>query len=158
MLMKKQDQTKKDNQKAGADSGTASLADWKAHYLRALADYRNLEKRTVEESDRNRKFASETVIRKLLPIYDALESAERHLKDPGLTLVYRQVGQLLSEQGVERIAVLGKNFDPELMECIETTANHDNTVIAEMLPGYRMHGRLLRAARVKVGKLEKSVQ
>jgi molecular chaperone GrpE len=126
--------------------------DWKSKYLRALADYQNLEKRTQSEKQEIRKYATEVVIARLLPTLDTLTKAAEHVKDTGLELALKELYAALSEQGVEKIAVSGKPFDPHQMECIEVVAGKDNIVVEELLPGYRLHDKILRVAQVKVGK------
>jgi molecular chaperone GrpE len=131
------------------------IEEWKGKYLRALADYQNLEKRTQAEKQEIRKYASEVVTARLLPALDTLTRASTHVKDTGLELALNELYAVLSEQGVEKIAVVGKPFDPHQMECIEVvpgTPGTDNIVVEELLPGYRLHDKILRVAQVKVGK------
>lgn len=126
--------------------------DWKNKYLRALADYQNLEKRTRDEISEVRKFASEVVLSRLLPVTDTLKKAKDHIKDPGLDLTYKELQAVLEEQGVEKIEVIGRQFDPHEMECVEVVTGKNNEVIDEVLPGYRFRGKIMRIAQVKVGK------
>lgn len=126
--------------------------DWKSKYLRALADYQNLEKRTQQEKQQIRRYAAETVTARLLPALDTLNKASTHVKDMGLEMALKELYAVLSEQGVEKIEVMGKPFDPHQMECIEVVAGKDNEVVEELLPGYRLHDKILRVAQVKVGK------
>ncbi len=126
--------------------------DWKNKYMRALADYKNLEKRAADEKTEIRKFAAEVVITRLLPAMDSLTKAKEHLKDPGLDLAYKEFEAALTELGVAKLAVLGKPFDPHQMECIEVVEGPENQVVEETIPGYRYHDKILRVAQVKVGK------
>lgn len=126
--------------------------EWKNKYLRALADYQNLEKRTIEQVSEARKFASERVFWRLLPVVDTLGKVKEHVEDAGLALALRELDAVLVEQGVERMIVVGHPFDPHEMECIEVVQGADNQVLEESLPGYRLHGKILRVAQVKVGK------
>ena len=132
--------------------------DWKNKYMRALADYKNLEKRAADEKTEIRKFAAEVVITRLLPVMDSLTKAKEHLKDPGLDLAYKEFEAALTELGVAKLAVLGKPFDPHQMECIEVVdlpaqaGGPENQVVEETIPGYRYHDKILRVAQVKVGK------
>ena len=128
------------------------IEEWKGKYLRALADYQNLEKRTQSEKQEIRKFAAEVILTRLLPVLDTLTKAAQHVKDAGLELAVKELYTALSEQGVEKIAVVGKPFDPHKMECIEVVAGNDNIVVEQILPGYRLHDKILRIAQVKVGK------
>ncbi len=137
--------------------------DWKNKYLRALADYRNLEKRKEEEVATVRKFAGEVILARLLPVADTFVTAAIHLKDPGLDLAIKQLFAFFQEAGVEKIETVGKQFNPHEMECIEVVdlpaqaEGNDNEVVEDVLPGYRLRGKVLRVAQVKVGKLKKEV-
>ena len=132
------------------------IEEWKSKYLRALADYQNLEKRTSEEKQEIRRYASERILLKLLPVFDTLVKAQSHLNDKGLELVLKEFHAILLEQGVSRIDVVEKEFNPHEMECVEVVEGQDNVVVEEVLPGYMIHGKVLRVARVKVGKESKS--
>lgn len=126
--------------------------EWKRKYLRALADYQNLEKWTQEETNKVRRFAAEIVLTKLLPIADTFKRAQAHLQDTGLSLGLKELEAFFLSQGVKKMDVTGKLFDPHEMECIEVVSGQDNTVIEEVLPGYTIHGKIIRVAQVKVGK------
>ncbi len=128
------------------------VEEWKGKYLRALADYQNLDRRSREETNEVRKFAAEVILARLLPVVDTIRKAKDHLKDPGLDLAYKELTAVLEEQGAEPMAVVGKVFNPHEMECIEVTEGKDNMVIEEVLPGYLFRGKILRVAQVKVGK------
>lgn len=128
------------------------VEEWKNKYLRALADYQNLEKRTHTEKEETRKFAVQIFLARFLPVADTLAKAQQHLSDSGLGLALKELDALLSEFGVEKIETMGKAFNPHEMECIEVVAGNDNEVVNELLPGYRLHGKVLRVAQVKVGK------
>lgn len=134
------------------DELRAALEEYKGKYLRALADYQNLEKRTHAEKEETRQYAAKRVLEKLLPVADTLTKAKDHLKDPGLDLIYKELMAVFQEQGVERMSVVGKQFDPHEMECVEVVEGKNNHVVEELLQGYRMHGKVLRVAQVKVGK------
>ena len=126
--------------------------EWKGKYLRALADYQNLEKRSQAEKQEIRTYAAEVVIARLLPVLDTLTKAASHVKDAGLELALKELSTMLTELGVEKITVVGKPFNPHEMECIEVVSGKDNIVTEELLPGYRIHDKILRIAQVKVGK------
>ena len=131
--------------------------EWKAKYLRALADYQNLEKRTQTEKQEIRVYAAEVVIARLLPTVDTLVKAVNHVKDAGLELALKELFSALSEMGLQKIEVVGKPFDPHQMECIEVVAGEENSVVEELLPGYRLHNKILRIAQVKVGKKKEAI-
>lgn len=122
-------------------------------WKRALADYQNLEKRVAEEKGDFVRFAAKNFIEKLLGIVDDLEKAQAHVKDEGLGLALKKLGDILKDEGVVKIETIGKDYDIETMEAISTTTGkEDNKVVEEFQAGYTMHGAVLRAAKVKVSK------
>lgn len=129
------------------------VEEWKTKYLRALADYQNLERRTRNEIEEVRKFAAEVVIEKLLPVVDTLTKAKNHLKDPGLDLAFKELTGTLIELGVEKMDVVGKPFNPHEMECVEVVKDdQEGIAIEEVRAGYKLRDKIIRVAQVKVGK------
>jgi len=132
---------------------------WKGRYLRALADYQNLEKRNKVIREEETKFAAKNVILKLLLILDILEKVDKTLNDQGVKLAVKMFYKLLEEEKITKINVLGKKFDPIVMECIEVIGNgKDDLVSEEIRAGYLMHDQILRVAQVKVGKMEENAK
>ena len=127
--------------------------EWKGKYLRALADYQNLEKRVREEREEQVKYASQKIIYELLTVLDTFEKTEEHLPDSGLRLGVQGFLTVLKENGVRKIEVLNKKFDPHIMECIEAVESEkEGEVIEEIRPGYLLWDKVVRVAQVKVGK------
>ncbi|MBI3379523.1 nucleotide exchange factor GrpE [Candidatus Gottesmanbacteria bacterium] len=126
---------------------------WKAKYLRALADYQNLEKRVGEQKQEFVRYAAEKLIYELLTVLDTLEKAQEHLNDPGLTLGIKNFKVILEANGLKKIEVLGKKFDPLEMECIEVVGeSKKDEVIEELRSGYKLGDKVIRVAQVKVGE------
>ena len=134
------------------------IEDFKNKYLRALADYQNFQKRISEEKKDWEKKIKNQFFLKLLPFLDNLEKAELFIKDPGLKLIKDQFFQLLRNEGVEEIDLLGKNFDPNLAEAIDVVEGEKENIVVEVLrKGYRIGEQVLRVAQVKVSvKKEKN--
>lgn len=124
-------------------------------WKRALADYQNLEKRVQEEKGAFVKFANQGLILKILEALDSLEKAQKHLEDTGLNLAVANLKKVLQDEGVEKIEVIGREFNPLEMECVEVVkGENDNEVVEEVRSGYRLYDKILRAAQVKVAKRE----
>lgn len=129
------------------------IEEWKSKYFRALADYQNLEKRQKAQAQDLVKHASEKIIYELLAVLDTLEKAEKHLNDPGLTLGVKSFWMVLAENGVKKIDVLGKKFNPHEMECVEAVESDKvDEVVEEVRAGYKLEDKVIRVAQVKVGK------
>jgi|SRR5215213_6127723 len=99
----------------------------------------------------------------LLPVMDNLsravdaasEDAPREAILDGIRGIAASFQSALANAGVEPIASVGEQFDPELHEAVdteETDSDMDGKVVAEYSRGYRLGDRLLRPARVKVGR------
>lgn len=126
--------------------------EYKQKYLRALADYQNLEKRVFAEKQEIKKYAAEVTIRNMLPALDNLERALKHIEDKGLSLAMKEFEIALEGSGVKRMNIVGKPFDPFTMECIEVVEGKDGVVVEVLTAGYTMYEKVLRVAQVKVGK------
>lgn len=130
--------------------------------VRRQADFENYRKRMEKERQHDRHRGVESLIEGILPVLDAFDRALEARDDPqyaeyrkGFELIRKQLWDLLAKQGVERIDAVGKLFDPHLHHAIEsvtTTEHEEDTVIAEMQPGYTFHDRVLRPAMVRVAK------
>lgn len=131
----------------------AETEDWKNKYLRALADYQNLENRIRDGREELITNANRNLILKLLPFLDHLEKAEIFIKDEGLKIARDNLLKTLKEAGVEELEVINKPFDPILSEAIEIVKGEKDDVIVEVLrKGYKLGNKILRAAQVKVSK------
>ncbi len=119
---------------------------------RAVADYRNQEMRFEEEKREFVKFANKELLLRLIPSFDVLFLASKHTQDEGVRLTIDSVTKALRDVGVEGVKAEGEKFNPELMEAVSTTEGEEGKVIEEMMPGYTLNGRLLRASLVRVGK------
>lgn len=127
--------------------------EYKKNYLRALADYHNLEKRVKEEKEETIKNATARIIQKLLNALDNIEKAEIFVKDEGLKIIKKQLVEILEEEGLIEIDVLGKEFNPHVAEAIEVSdSDKDNIVLEVFRKGYMFGDKILRHAQVKVGK------
>lgn len=121
-------------------------------WRRALADYQNLEKRIVQERRELVKFSNASLIDKLLEVLDNLERSFKHLKDKGLALAINQFESILTAEGVQKIQAKGKKFDPLLMDCFEVVDGAKDIIIEVVQNGYLLNKKVLRPAKVKVGR------
>lgn len=143
--------------------GEKKVAEYLAGWQRARADFLNYKKEEMERMEVFLKYASEEFILKILPILDNFDLAERKLPEDsknnedikGLLQIKTQLSDFLKNEGVEEIKTIGEKFDPNLHEAIEEVElkNKDSgIIIEEVQKGYKINGRLLRPAKVKVIK------
>lgn len=121
------------------------------NWKRALADYRNLVKRTEEERLEFSGFNTALTVKRLLPILDNLEMLEKHLDDIGLKMIVKEFRNYFKEEGLEEINSLGEKFDATKMEAVEMVDGKKDIVVEILNKGYLLKGKLIRPTRVKVG-------
>ncbi|GGK18396.1 nucleotide exchange factor GrpE [Caldalkalibacillus thermarum] len=132
-------------------------------YLRAQADFDNFRKRTRKEKEELQKYAALPVIEQLLPVLDNFEralAAGQSTKDAeslmkGVEMVFKQVQQVLTKQGLEEIEAVGKPFDPHFHEAVmqvESEEHESGIVVEELQKGYMLKGKVIRPAMVKVSQ------
>ncbi len=128
--------------------------EFRHKYLRALADYQNLEHRAQQDKERVIQRAAEQIIHELLVVLDTFESVQKQYPhDQGVSLGVQSFQTVLASRGLKKIEVLRKKFDPVEMECTEVVeSDKDGEVVEEVRPGYRLSDKIIRVARVKVGK------
>jgi molecular chaperone GrpE len=144
-----QEENKDQNKIKGLEERILELENnWK----RALADYKNLERRALEEKEAFINFSNETLVRSLLPIVDHIEKLVKHLDDKALKMILNDFQHILENEGVREIETLQKNFDPDIMDAVDMVEGEGSKVIEVISKGYFLKNKLLRPARVKVGK------
>ncbi|EKE14496.1 MAG: hypothetical protein ACD_12C00473G0001 [uncultured bacterium] len=127
--------------------------EFKNKYLRAIADYQNLEKRVSDERLELFKIANQGLLIKILPFLDNLEKAELFIKDPGLKISKDHFMQILKEAGLKEIEMLNKDYDPVTAEAVELIPGKDENKVVEVLrKGYMFGEKIIRVAQVKVSK------
>lgn len=138
----------------------AKFEEAKADLERETAEMRSRLMKTLEDRSKQSQFDFLTT---LLPVLDNLNLAVAasetdpsldHLRN-GVIGTARSFEQALLSVGVEAVPSIGVTFDPELHEAIdmaEVDAEQDGKITAEYSRGYKFGSRLLRPAKVQVGK------
>jgi molecular chaperone GrpE len=140
---------KKDDKKT--EELELKVAELNDKYLRSLADYQNLEKQTSAWKDDFVKFANQGLTTKLLEVLDDLEKAQEHLNDDGIKIIIDKLKNILKNTGLEEISVENCQFDPALMEAVQTEPGEVDHQVAKVLQkGYILNGRVIRPAKVSV--------
>ena len=130
------------------------VLNFKNMYLRALADYKNLENRVQQERGQMRDSIKKQIVMELLPVLDNLHQAEIFTKDTGLQMVNKSFQQALDKIGIKEIELLGREYDPYSAEVIEVIeGKEDNIVVDVVQKGYSLNGEVIRPAKVKVSKV-----
>ena len=146
---------------AAADDLRRELTERSDQLLRLAADFENFRRRKAQEIADRSRYSSEDAAGALLPVLDNLRRAVDHATSEGngqqlhdgLRMVVLQFQQALASIGVEAVETVGARFDPAVHEAIggeESDEVGEDTVVAELQTGYRLHDRLLRPALVRV--------
>lgn len=140
----------------------AELTQLTASYQRLAADFENFRRRKGQESAELVRYGSAALLEALLPALDNLQRAVAHIPveeasglTEGLRLTVKQLEEGLASQGVLRIAAEGQTFDPRLHHAVLTVPAGEvepGTVVAELVPGYTLHDRVVRPAQVTVAE------
>jgi molecular chaperone GrpE len=141
------------------------VSDLENQLKRAVADYHNLEKRIAEGRSELTNFAATDLIHKLLPVLDHLEvvtelgrgalAEKDETKEwfRGVELAVSQLRGVLKDEGLDEIEADGQ-FDPALHEAVDTAPGEDGKIIKLAQRGYTINGKVLRPAKVVVGRKE----
>jgi len=143
------------------DEKHARAEEYFGQLLRLQADFENYRRRTQREKEELWKYASEQLIVSLLPVLDNLERALAARDDDparvveGVELIYRQLQDVLTREGLSYISAVGEEFDPvrhEAMMQQDTDEYPDNTVLEELQKGYVLKDKVIRPTMVMVAR------
>lgn len=129
-----------------------------AKYLRALADYDNLKRRSADQVRLKVDDAVNRILKDLIDLADDFERAfaDDGTGDPqswreGVGLIRNKLLASLDRQGVSPIAAENVPFDPDYHEALGQAPGPQGEIVAELRRGYLSNGRVLRASQVLIG-------
>lgn len=129
---------------------------------RTMADLQNMRRRQEEERKILITMANADLIIGILPVLDNLERAKEHVPKgaeewfKGIEMSINKLHQTLQEYGLKPMETVGQKFNPDLHEAITEGPGEKDTVIEELEKGYILGGRVIRHAKVKVGRTKSS--
>lgn len=142
----------------------AEVTEQKDKYIRLFAEFDNYKRRTSKEAMEQRQTAGKEVIVSMLDILDDMDRAEQQFKDAdidnsikdGVMLVFDKFRKNLQSKGLKQINTLHSEFDVEKDEAVSEIEVADKKlkgkVVAELQKGYLLNDKLIRFAKVVVGK------
>lgn len=147
-----------DDEKEAAKKPSDEVNEYQERYQRLLADFDNYKKREEANKADFKKFASSSLVEKLLPVIDNLDRAlakadENDAFVEGVVMTRKELWKVLANEGLEEIPSDGCEFDHNIHQAVlaedsdEVESNH---IIETFQKGYKLNGRLLRPAMVKV--------
>lgn len=140
----------------------SQIQELKDTLLRKVAEFENYKRRTENDQLNLLKYAAESFILKILPVYDDLQRSVNHIEHDnndslkeGLKLVFDKFTKVLDEQGIKKIDTEGKEFDVDYHEALmqqPTNDVPDHTIINEVEPGYIYKDKVIKHAKVIVSQ------
>jgi molecular chaperone GrpE len=159
-LHKKESKAKKEDEKIlKIEKEKQELYD---KYLRLRADFDNYKKRSEKEKSDIYTRSLEEIFSKLLPVVDNFERALTSGNEQstafvdGMKMVYTQLMELLSSEGLTVMEAENQAFDPQFHHAVITECDEekeDNTILMVLQNGYILKNKIIRPAMVKVNKL-----
>ncbi|MDC7234357.1 MAG: nucleotide exchange factor GrpE [Spirochaetales bacterium] len=139
-------------------------SELKDQYLRKHADFENYRKRMAREKADSVKYGNQELLKDLIEVIDNFDRAIKSSADSqdfdsfkeGISMIEQQfTGMLESKWGLTKMNCTGSEYDPNSHEALmmeETPDIEVPTVLEDFQAGYTLHDRVLRPAKVKVGK------
>jgi len=126
------------------------LAGWQ----RAKADFINFKKDQEKQQMEFAKFSNTLLVSEILLVLDSFDLALQNNKDNVLLLIKSQLNDILKKYGLEEIKTKNEKFNPEFHEAVEEveSGKESSDIIEEVQKGYMLHGKVLRATKVKISK------
>ncbi len=139
---------------------TVQRDEYLAGWQRSKADFINYKKEEMKKLEDVARYGSEDLIKDLISVMDNFDLALRTLEkagpvEKGIYLIRTQIDDILKKRGLAKIEIrVGDTFDPAIAEALsEVDAEQPpGTVVQEIEPGYRLHEKVLRPARVIINK------
>ena len=141
------------------------IASYRDYRDKSEAENRQARERIRNEYEKRLQQARGETVEKFIDIFENFERALLHARNSpdregllkGVELIHTQFGGILAELGLEEVAGPGESYDPELAEAVAVTevsqSEKDNLILEVVRKGYRLNGKLVRPARVRVGQV-----
>lgn len=138
------------------------LKEAKDKYLRLMAEFENFKRRNAKERMELIQTAGKDIVQSLLDVLDDSDRAAKQLETSediavikeGISLVFNKLRNTLQQKGLKVMESQGEEFNPDIHEAITEipAAGMEGKVIDVIQPGYYLNDKLIRHAKVVVGK------
>jgi molecular chaperone GrpE len=142
----------------------AELEDQKDKFVRKVAEFENFRRRSAKERVELIQTAGKEVITDLLDVLDDCERAQKQIEKgedskeikDGVLLVFNKLRNILSAKGLKPMQTIHEEFNPDLHEAITEipapTEKLKGKILDEIVKGYYLNDKIIRHAKVVVGK------
>lgn len=140
------------------------LEDSKDKYLRKIAEFENFKRRSAKERMELIQTAGREIIIDLLEVLDDCDRAQKQMEGTddasiikeGVMLVFNKLRNTLQARGVKAMETINQEFNPDLhdaiTEVVAATEEMKGKIVDEILKGYYLNDKIIRHAKVVVGK------
>lgn len=142
----------------------AEIAELKDKHLRLIAEFDNFRRRTAKERLELQLTAGRDIIQSLLVVMDDMDRAAKQLENTtdltilkeGISLVFNKLRNIMQQKGLKVMEAVNQEFNPDLHEAITEIPAPSNKMVGKIIdvvePGYYLNDKLIRHAKVVVGK------
>ncbi len=142
----------------------AALQEQKDKYVRLFAEFDNYKRRTAKEKEELRLTGGKDIVSSLLVVLDDMDRAGKQLETTtdvavlkeGVSLIFNKLRAILQQKGLKAMEAVSEEFNPDLHEAITEIPAPNEKMIGKVIdmvePGYYLNDKLIRHAKVVVGK------
>ena len=140
------------------------MEEYKAGWLRAQADYKNLQKEISEQRSEWARMSEQTILEDFIPVYDNFKLAFGHQPTDfsdsqkkwsgGIGYIMKQFEKVLQDHNIVEIRTEGELFNPDMHEAVgeEESEGDEGRILREVSGGYMMGSKVIKVAKVVVSK------
>ena len=140
------------------------LGEAKDKYLRLMAEFENFKRRNAKERVELQQTAGKDIIQALLDVLDDSDRAAKQLETSedvamikeGISLIFNKLHNTLQQKGLRVMESIGEEFNPDIHEAITEIPAPSEDMVGKVIdvvqPGYYLNDKLIRYAKVVVGK------
>ena len=141
-----------------------ALQEQKDKYLRLMAEFDNYKRRNAKEKEELRQNGGKDIIQSLLVVLDDMDRADKQLEKTtdvtvvkeGVSLVFNKLRAVMQQKGLKAMEAVNEEFNPDLHEAITEIPAPNEKMVGKVIdmvePGYYLNDKLIRHAKVVVGK------
>ena len=150
---------------AELEKQTKLAKDYYNQMLLGKAEFENYRKRIERERPGLIQYGKAELLSKLLPMYDIMLAAGKHLETvnapglentvKGMKMIFKEFDKVFESEGVRPMETVGKPYDPmatEILGIVDGTDENDGLVVEELQKGFYLGDKILRPARVKIAR------
>ena len=142
----------------------SALQEQKDKYLRLMAEFDNYKRRNAKEKEELRQTGGKDLVSSLLVVLDDMDRAGKQLETTtdinllkeGISLIFNKLRAILQQKGLRAMDAVNEEFNPDLHEAITEIAAPKQNMVGKVIdmvePGYYLNDKLIRHAKVVVGK------